>query len=207
MSEGLGYLLAFTTGLLGALHCLGMCSGLAASCGVGEPPGLGPVLRYHGVRILTYGALGVGGALAGRVLVQTGWVGKLQGVLMLGAGVLVCLIGLRLALAYRGPAGSLGRVLPPFLGLLNGLVPCSLVFSVALPAAATQDPWRAAALMLLFGLGTLPTMAAVSLLALQGVRRSRGPWSHLAGGAVLLLGLWTLWQGWQFFDVMRGLAD
>lgn len=207
MSEGLGCLLAFTTGLLGALHCLGMCGGLAASCGLVSPGGLLPVLRYQVARILTYGVLGVAGALAGQVLVQTGWVGKLQGAVMLGAGVLVCLFGLRSALLHPPPRVSVRRVLSPFLGVLNGLIPCSLLFSVALPAAATQDPWRAAALMLCFGLGTLPTLVAVSLLAAQGVRLTPGPWARLAGLAVMLLGIWTLWQGWVFFEVMRGLAD
>lgn len=203
----IGYLLAFTTGVFGTLHCLGMCSGLAASCAAGDPPGLGPVLRYHVARILAYGVVGMAGALAGQVLVQSGGMGKAQGLLMMSAGVLVCLFGLRLVLANPPLRAFVRGLLPPFLGVLNGLVPCSLVFSVALPAAATQDPWRAAALMISFGLGTLPTMALVSFLALRGLNLSRGAWARLAGSGVLLLGLWTLWQGWVFFDVMRGLVD
>lgn len=202
-----GYLLAFANGLLGALHCLGMCSGMAASCGVGGPRLLWPVLWYQGARILTYCALGVAGALAGQVLVQTGWVGKLQGVLMMGAGVLVSLNGLGLMGGFPRQGVPKWPLLPPLLGVLNGLAPCSLVFTVALAAVATQDPWRAAGLMLLFGLGTVPTMAAVSILALRGVRLCPGPWARVTGLAVLLLGLWTLWQGWVFFDVMRGLVD
>lgn len=207
MTEGLGYLLAFTTGLLGAFHCLGMCSGLATTCLVGGAHPLRVVLGYHGARILTYCALGVAGALAGQVLAQTGWVGKLQGVGMMGAGLLVTLIGLRQVLGAPQPGKPLRSSLIPFLGVLNGLVPCSLVFTVALPAALTQDPWRAAGLMLMFGLGTLPTQATLSLLALKGVRFMPPRGTRLLGLAVLLLGLWTLGQGWAFSKVMWVLAD
>ena len=92
-------------------------------------------------------------------------------------------------------------------GLLNGLVPCSLVFSVALPAAATADPLRAGGLMLAFGLGALPPMLSVSLLADLAGERARGLFTRLAGLTVPLLGGWTFYEGLVFFDIMRGLGN
>lgn len=207
-----GYGLAFTTGLLGALHCLGMCGGLASGCAVanGKRQALLALLQYHATRIALYTLFGVAGALAGRVLVQAGIIGKTQGIVMMGAGLLVMAIGLRLL--WRPDARALPRPfqqprLPWIGGLLNGLVPCSLVFSVAVQAAASADPARAALIMLTFGLGTLPTMASVSLLGGAIGAVSRGPWMRLAGLSVFILGGWTLWEGWVFFDIMRGLAN
>jgi hypothetical protein len=220
-----GVALAFSAGLFGGLHCLGMCSGLAG--GLFAHYGLArrglPVLAYHGARILTYVILGALGALLGRVLVQTGLFGKGQGLLMILAGLVVTVLGVRLLdlLPRRGPASAKKTLAtavvapprPPSLatplaaGVVNGLVPCSLVFSVAIKAAATADPGRAALLMLAFGLGTLPMMLTVSLAGAAWGSSPHRLGRRLAGVAVIALGLWTLYEGLVFFDVMRGLGD
>jgi hypothetical protein len=221
--------LAFATGLFGAFHCLGMCSGIAGGFFVHyqRAPRLIAVLAYHGARVLMYTILGVAGAAAGRVLVQTGLVGKGQGILMMAAGLLILGLGLDLlgllpgrrrrdreqvrtgGTEVRLTAGTPPRRLwlPVLAGGLNGLVPCSLVFSVAVKAAATADPLRAGLVMAAFGLGTLPTMAAVSWGGALVGEKARGVFNRLAGLLVIALGLWTLYEGIVFFDVMRGLAN
>lgn len=221
--------LAFATGLFGALHCLGMCSGIAGGFFVHgrRGPWLPSVLAYHGTRILIYTALGIAGAASGRVLVQTGLIGKGQGILMMIAGTVILLLGLDLMGLLPGrrhkseTSGPTTRAevrltarspqyrpwMPAAAGALNGFVPCSLVFSVAVKAAATADPIRAGLLMAAFGLGTLPTMAAVSWSGAIVGARARGFFSRLAGLAVIGLGCWTLYEGVVFFDIMRGLAN
>lgn len=221
--------LAFLTGLTGALHCLGMCSGLAAGYFVRYGRGIGRVLGYHAARILVYGILGLAGALTGRVLVQQGLLGKGQGLVMMAAGLLIIVMGLVLVWTsaprrgggtssdHRSPGGQavpLPRVGPrprpwlaPIAGAINGLVPCGLTASVAIKAAATPDPLRAALLMLVFGLGTLATMALVSLASTVIGRCAHGVFAILAGLAVSALGLWTLYEGWVFYDIMRGLSN
>jgi sulfite exporter TauE/SafE len=229
VSTEIGFALVFTTGLFGAFHCLGMCSGIAAGFFVyhGWEPRFLPQIHYHGARIFVYAALGTLGALLGRVLVQTGMTGKGQGLLMVTAGVLISLLGVRVAglLPWkpspelrRGQAQAVQiglpesgrpprRWTPLVAGLVNGLVPCSLVFSVAVKAVATADPIRAGALMAAFGLGTLPTMAAVSTLGGVVGTRARGLAARLAGFSVIALGLWTLYEGLVFYDIMRGLSN
>ncbi|NCA72040.1 MAG: sulfite exporter TauE/SafE family protein [Sphingobacteriia bacterium] len=226
MNTDITLALAFATGLLGALHCLGMCGGLAGGFFAQgrQPPALGTQLLYHAGRISMYGLLGVGGALAGQVLAQTGVIGKGQGILMILAGLIILLLGLRLLIPTRpGPSAPTrtsvlvrltpDRSAPPrpwsalVFGSINGLIPCSLVFSIALKAAATGDPWRAAWLMLAFGLGTLPTMAAVTLTGAWMGARVSGIAMRIAGGLVAILGLWTLYEGYVFYAVMRGLAN
>ena len=192
---------------------------------------------------LLYALLGMAGAWAGRSLAQTGLSGKAQGILMMGAGLLILVLGLRMLLARPrrpalAPTGGLEVRLEPMtraarplphparrwrparrawslaprgwlllFGTLNGLIPCSLVFSIALKAAATGDPGRAGLLMLAFGLGTLPMMAAVTGFGAFVGARTRDLSARIAGGLVAILGLWTLYEGYSFFDIMRGLGQ
>ena len=225
MNPELTLAMAFATGLFGALHCLGMCGGLAGGFFVQRQvqPRLAPQFIYHASRLFIYALLGMAGAWAGRSLAQTGLTGKAQGILMMGAGLLILVLGLRMLLARpRRPALAPTRGLevrlepmtrpprpwsPLLFGTLNGLIPCSLVFSIALKAAATADPGRAGLLMLAFGLGTLPMMAAVTGFGAFVGARARGLSARIAGGLVAILGLWTLYEGYSFFDIMRGLAN
>ena len=142
---------------------------------------------------------------------------------MMVAGLLILGLGLRLALDGRHrerPAPAQSRAVrleqrvvsrrpwaPLLMGTLNGLVPCSLVFSVAIKAATLADPGRAALFMFVFGLGTLPMMVAVTWAGAASGARISGHFARLAGGLVVLMGLWTLYEGYLFFDIMRGLAN
>lgn len=232
MNPEFGYGLVFFTGLFGAFHCLGMCSGIAAGFFVGQGwrHGWLPHLTYHGTRIAIYIALGVAGAILGRVLVQAGIVGKGQGLLMMVAGVVIMLFGVAIlgglpsgpgkgcrretALAPGAeqpmrPLAAVQRspvIAPAAAGMVNGLVPCSLVFSMAVKTVALP-PGEAAFLMLAFGIGTLPTMGVVTVAGALAGSRMRGVFNRLAGAAVVLLGIWTLYEGVVFYDVMRGLAS
>jgi uncharacterized protein len=220
-----GYGLAFLTGFAGAFHCLGMCGGFASGyfASHGWHDKWAPQLTYHGVRIATYTLLGVAGALAGRVLVQVGMVGKVQGIVLMGSGLFIVGIGLRYL--FHKPAcprasgyiadgkrihfdrhKTVRRYLPALAGLLNGFVPCSLLFSIAVKSVASADPIHAALLMLCFGIGTLPMMVAVTTTGAMAGYFSRGALDKLTGAAILFFGAWTLFEGWGFYDVMRGLA-
>lgn len=106
-----------------------------------------------------------------------------------------------------GPDNGPNRLSPVIAGAFNGFVPCSLVFSVAVKAASTADPLRAGALMLAFGAGTLPAMVGVSMLGSYVGTRARGQMVKLAGLTVVLLGLWTIYEGVVFYDIMRGLSS
>jgi sulfite exporter TauE/SafE len=228
MNVELGYSLAFITGIMGGLHCLGMCGGFASGCfvGYGWQPKLQPHIIYHTARIAIYTLLGVGGALLGSTLIQTGIIGKGQGIFMITAGCVVVIIGLWLAgVLQKRKASSRQeddpgyrrvlfdglskrkKSLPLVAGIANGLVPCSLLFSVAIKATASGDPLYAAGLMLCFGLGTIPTMFLVTTTGAVIGERARGIFARLAGIAVIILGLWTIYEGVVFYDIMRGLAN
>jgi sulfite exporter TauE/SafE len=220
-----GVVFAFITGMLGAVHCLGMCNGVNGGffAGLGRLPRSVDLAAFHGMRIAVYTVLGTSGAALGRIVVQSGIVGKAQGLMMMLVGLLIVLMGLALmARAVRQARSQPFPVAVPFLpriadrpkhlhpllaGLFNGLVPCSLVSLVAIKAAATSDPAQAGLMMLAFGIGTLPSMVAMSLFGGFIGHRARGIATYLVAIAIVATGLWTLYQGFVVYDILRGLAN
>lgn len=224
MSAEFGYGLAFMTGIAGAFHCLGMCGTFAGGyfIGHGWKHKLAPHIAYHSIRIFTYVLLGIGGALAGRVLAQAGIVGKAQGILMIIAGLLIIVTGLWLGGFLPGLVAKScnkqcnrvhfqdwrkGKYMPLLAGLLNGLVPCSLVFSVAIKALVTDSVLEAGIIMFCFGIGTLPIMLLVTGSGAVAGEKIKGIFIPLTGLLVIVMGSWTLYEGIVFYNIMRGLSN
>ncbi len=169
---------AFLLGFVGSLHCAGMCGPLALALPVvGKTRAMFILSRltYNFGRIVTYGSLGVVFGLLGATFALAG----LQRWLSLGAGVVI-LIGLLASsrFAVGTPAvklvvwvkSGLGKMLQRrsfsslfTLGLLNGLLPCGLVYVACAGATATGSLLTGAEYMLGFGLGTLPMMLGIGL--------------------------------------------
>lgn len=178
---------AFALGLVGSLHCAGMCGPIAiALAHVGAHPAHGPAqnhgarflvgrLAYNLGRVLTYGAMGTAFGLAGRAA----WLAGAQRAVSIALGVAL-LAGLVLArpkVSGRFFGGLIGRLKAPMsgllkrrsadalllLGLLNGLLPCGLVYVAAAGAIATGDVFAGTCYMLVFGAGTAPMMLALGL--------------------------------------------
>lgn len=169
---------AWLLGLAGSLHCAGMCGPLAlaipAPTGGLLTYGAGR-LAYNAGRVTTYVALGAIFGFLGRTFMLAGFQQGMSitiGVLLLlglvispgaaswapamrGVAVLKRAMG---GLLQRGGLRSLG-----LLGLLNGLLPCGLVYVACAGAAATGGVASGALYMILFGLGTVPMMLAISL--------------------------------------------
>lgn len=169
---------ALLLGLAGSLHCAGMCGPLALALpagGGGRARFLAGRLAYNGGRLVTYGALGAVLGLAGRSLALAGvqrGVSVAAGLLLIagvwllpragGAGSAFRIVGgLKRALAglLRRPGlPSLG-----LLGLLNGLLPCGLVYAAGAASLAAGGAGAGALYMVVFGLGTVPMMLALGL--------------------------------------------
>ena len=80
------------------------------------------------------------------------------------------------------------------LGFLWGWLPCGLVYSMLLFAALSGDALHGGAILLAFGLGTLPSMLTSTVLASQVQRCLRNRWPRFASGILLLLlGAWMIW--------------
>lgn len=169
---------AILLGLAGSLHCVGMCGPLMLALPVNREVRAsfltGRLLNQAG-RILVYGILGLVVGFAGEQLVTAGlqqWLAVLAGVFMLffiawPAG---------LGRFRRGPALLVGRLKMLFatflqrrghsalflLGMLNGLLPCGLVYLALASSLALGDAASSAAFMVIFGLGTSPALLMVT---------------------------------------------
>ena len=172
------YWTAFTLGLVGSLHCAGMCGPLALalpSCGKSPVGFLLGRTAYNLGRILTYCLFGFAFGLLGRTLAVAGfqrWVSIALGIAVLVglfasktpglswhlSGLVGCLKSSMSGLLRRRSYASLA-----LLGLLNGLLPCGLVYVACAGATATGDVPAAVGYMAAFGAGTLPMMLALSL--------------------------------------------
>lgn len=204
------YWSTFLLGLVGSLHCIGMCGPLALAvptAGVGRSAVPRSRLVYNAGRIVTYMAIGLIFGLVGQSLAFAG----LQRWVSLGAGfVLLAALflwsrwsaGLPVTRMVMRMKGVFGRLLKQrsfgslfVLGLLNGLLPCGLVYAAAATAAATGSAIGGAQAMGLFGLGTLPVMFGVGLVGhrVQGLLRHR--LQRLIPASLLVVALLLVFRG------------
>ncbi len=206
---------ALILGLLGGGHCLGMCGGLMSALTLAIPAEQRAqrfklLLAYNLGRIFSYASAGLLLGLAGWAVTNS----PAAMLLRVVAGLLLIAMGLYLAGWWSGltriesigrglwrhiqpltrrfmPVTSVPRAL--ILGGLWGWLPCGLVYSTLLWASSQGNALDSAALMLTFGLGTLPVLLATGMAAerLTILLRKRGV--RMAGGVlVMLFGLWTL---------------
>ncbi|HYE32045.1 MAG TPA: sulfite exporter TauE/SafE family protein [Methylomirabilota bacterium] len=177
---------AFLLGLVGSLHCIGMCGPLALAV-----PRVGSTNRalvvsrllYNGGRITTYMVIGGVFGLVGKSIALAGlqeWLSIIAGALLLVGlafsrqAAAIAPMG-RMVIKLRNRFGLLlrRRTYPAVagLGLLNGLLPCGLVYAAATGAAASAGLLAGTGFMLAFGIGTLPVMLGLGLIGprLQGV--------------------------------------
>jgi hypothetical protein len=79
-------------------------------------------------------------------------------------------------------------------GLFLGLLPCGLLYSALIAAAARGGPTEGAAALALFGLGTAPALLGVSV-ADELLARNRAFVNRLSQVFLLVMGAWFLWTG------------
>jgi hypothetical protein len=224
----ISYGLAFMTGILGSGHCVGMCGALVSGffLKLGESGrALLPVAAYHAARLSMYTLVGVIAASLGAVLVQTGIIGKAQGILQIVAGVVVILLGLetmglsrwRLTVGFARiswlhrllfEAPRKGAVAGAAIGgVVNGLMPCAMTMAMAVKATTAATPVEGGLLLLAFGAGTLPSMLFVSLVFRKLGAGVRGALLKAAAVVVIALGLATVWQGIAYYGIMSKLGN
>jgi sulfite exporter TauE/SafE len=218
MTEWAPLLAAFTLGLISSAHCIGMCGGIMGALTMAIPAEarhrrLRLLLSYNFGRIASYTLMG---ALVGLLASGLGHWSAATG-LRIVAGVLLITMGLYLADWWRGLVylerggrylwaylQPLGKGLLPvrnapqalLLGMVWGWLPCGLVYSALAYAMVQAHPAWAAAIMLAFGLGTLPAVLATGLLAQQLTailqrRQIRTVFALL----IMVFGVWTLMSG------------
>ena len=211
---------------LGAFgHCIGMCGGIVIAYSSAKIDNKWSNLMqgfahlaYSFGRITTYVMLGaIFGAIGGVAQFN----GYTTAALTIVAGIFMILAGLSLLGklefltklehsfsqtkwyqdVFRQVLRSKSLYSFYILGLLNGLLPCGLVYFFAVTAASTGSPAWGALVMLIFGLSTIPAMFSLGfftqLLNKGGLRKTM---MNLAAVIVILFGFYTIYRGYDFIE-------
>jgi len=214
-----GFFAALLVGLLGGVHCAGMCGGIVSAISMTLPAGRSrwPVLLgYNLGRIVSYCLAGA--LMGGLGAFAAHWSGIHQAQLLLQiiAGLFMLALGLYLGRWWTGLAvlerlgglawsrlEPLGRRFLPVsrvrdsmaAGLVWGWLPCGLVYSVLIWSLSAGSAASGAWLMLGFGLGTLPNLLLLGALAARLTRwLQRRSTRAVAGLLVMIFGLYTLYR-------------
>lgn len=171
LAEGAGFAAIFLAGLFSSPHCIGMCGGLLlGQSSRSRSPALASLL-YNLGRVLAYTAIGAAFGALGTVLRYTD---NMRSMVFTMLGLTVALLGLNMWGLFPGlralfpgqnsacqlSAGmrvrSAGR--PLVIGLLTGLMPCGVLYAMWLHAITGNSAAYGAISMLVFSLGTVPSM-------------------------------------------------
>jgi len=172
---------ALTLGLLGSMHCIGMCGPLilaVPSNAASRMKFIAERVLYNTGKALTYGLLGAMLGYAGKSVLMN----FQQNVsIILGITLLITAaipFGLKAKIGKYSPLNILytlvkekfsvlikkrGNIALFIMGMLNGLLPCGLVYTALIGATVVADVWHSAMFMAVFGIGTSPALIAVSL--------------------------------------------
>lgn len=212
------YMMALTTGLLGAGHCIGMCGGIVAALSIsseGQRGGFLFHLLYNVGRATTYTLIGFLVGWLGSAIAYSDAFREVSRIILVGSDLFIILVGLGTAglfsslnvmkLEFSAPIQLLTRAvaglrkLPPGIaalpiGLFMGFLPCGFLYAMAITAAQSADPVTGAFVMLAFGLGTAPSLFLFGLAAHWLGTRARLWMMRGAGGMVALMGCFNLFK-------------
>jgi len=171
---------AILMGGIGSVHCIGMCGPLALSLPVvtSNPTSrLVSTLLYNAGRIAMYALLGAAFGTLGMSFALFGYQQLLS--IILGVTILLFIVlpknkmltrqSNAVTRAFAGLRNALGRLFTKknyqsifFIGVLNGLLPCGLVYMAVAAAISTASVVKSSLFMAGFGLGTLPVMWSIA---------------------------------------------
>lgn len=171
---------AFLMGFLGSLHCAGMCGPLVLALprtGGGRISFIAGRMAYNFGRIVTYMMLGLLFGMIGKSFRLAGiqrWISLVAGTVVILASLGIASKGLPaspFSKFYSLLKRGLGMLIRKrtytstfAIGLLNGLLPCGLVYMACAVSIATGELLDSVAYMALFGLGTVPMLLGISIM-------------------------------------------
>ncbi len=208
---------AFAAGLLGGVHCIGMCGGIAgALSGTARGNRWRRLLAFNAGRIASYATAGAIAGAIGGLATMLGPLHTARIALFVVAQIMLMLLGLYIAgwggvmLRLEAAGGALWRQLEPIrrralpidsdakaiaAGALWGWVPCGLVYAMLPFAVASGSAAGGAAILAMFGLGTLPGLLVAGGAGNVVARLRQRAWvRRTAGGLIVALAALSLLQ-------------
>lgn len=201
-------------GFLGGLHCIGMCGPLALAIPLKGTNAFLKVynsLAYNLGRAITYAGIGALFGLVGSGLRMTGiqqWVSIACGAIMILSVVLARLINVNAILSKYNPFRLIGvqnkiasLLSKPnsfttfFIGILNGFLPCGLVYVALAGALVSNSVAQSSLFMFAFGLGTLPYLFALILFGNTLKTRFTKAFNTILPIFIVILGILFILRG------------
>jgi sulfite exporter TauE/SafE len=222
--ETINILSIITIAFLGSFgHCIGMCGGLIIAYSSkkinnkwSKQKQILAHLLYSFGRISTYVIMGaIFGFLGGVVMFNN----LTNGLLMSFAGLVMVLTGLSLGgqlkfltiiehsilnkpwyqQLFKQHLNNQTFISFFILGMLNGLLPCGLVYFFAITAASTASAFWGAIVMFIFGISTIPALFSLGFfVGLFKNTSFRNMMIRLASISVILFGIYTFYQGYLY---------
>lgn len=201
-----------SVGILGSMHCIGMCGPIALAIPLHSKEGysrLINILAYNIGRAFTYATLGAVIGLLGESIAFFGWQQKIS--IVSGLLILILLIKNKwsnfsisfldkflakvkasMQIFLSPSTGIGGRFL---LGMLNGLLPCGLVYVALTSAIAFTSVTQSSLYMFFFGLGTIPAMFSISFFQRPVMKFLKGKGRYVVNTFVFLMALLLIVRG------------
>ena len=213
-----------TIAFLGSFgHCIGMCGGIIIAYSSTKINSEDSKLKqatshilYSVGRIFTYVILGAMFGYIGGVAMFNNLA---NGILLIVAGIFMMLTGISLSgkikfltliehsvsstswykTQFRQLLQTKTLISFFILGMMNGLLPCGLVYFFAVTAASTASAISGALVMLIFGLSTIPALFSLGFFV--GLFKNsvfRNTMMKLASISVIVFGIYTAYQGYEY---------
>jgi len=203
---------AIILGLMGSFHCAGMCGPIAISLplqGTSILHKLWGAILYNSGKTAMYGCMGLLFGLIGQGFVLIGfqkWISVIMGITMILSVLIPVLfhkVHIRFAgsmtqhihskflalLTKKSNAGIL------FLGMLNALLPCGLVYLAIAGSIGTGNAFSGMLFMIVFGLGTMPMLLFISILGTMLSTRVRIAIQSKFPFLIVIIGLFFILRG------------
>lgn len=211
---------ALVAGAAGSVHCVAMCGGLGSALSLragssGWRQAIGSSCLHQTGRLFGYATAGALVGSLGLALPSMLNLPLLVVAIRVAAALLLVLLAARILIGWNTLAaierlgGRFWQLIQPLMrsavgtrgaggnllvGFLWGWLPCGLVYSMLLFAALSGSSLRGAAIMLAFGIGTLPALLTTSVLASRTAQLTKWRGSRMMIGSLLLV--FGVWLGW-----------
>jgi hypothetical protein len=203
-----------TIGLIGSFHCIGMCGPIVVALPLKNQnlaTKIAGTLLYNSGRVITYSVLGILFGLLGRGIHMAGfqqWTSIILGAAMIISVLFPFVLREKITIGnlFSGFAARLiVRLKKLFtnrsyfsllmIGLLNGLLPCGLVYVAIAGAINSGTVLSGALFMALFGIGTIPLLLVATLASDAIGQRIRFRMQKVVPYFVFFLGVLFILRG------------
>ncbi len=208
------FITPLTIGLIGSFHCIGMCGPIVVALPLKKHNLISKItgaILYNSGRVLTYSVLGILFGLLGRGIHMAGfqqWTSILLGIAMIISVLFPFVFREKITIAglFSGFAARLILKLKKLftdrsyfsllmIGLLNGLLPCGLVYVAIAGAINSGNVMSGALFMMLFGIGTIPLLLIATLASDAIGQRVRRKMQKVVPYFVFMLGVLFILRG------------